>query len=177
MSAAPRTWCWLALVPEAPDDADAAAPVHDAGGGSAGVLALWRRQGRPAREARRVDVRLLDPTGPPATVSLVRPPAGVSLLFDDLAVQEARRRVLAGPRFDAVTTLLSDASHFEGAITVARGAAQVARLRDDPFARIFAARVLTVGAGALGTLPAPAGPTIERYGSANPWPSDRFTYG
>ena len=68
---------------------------------------------------------------------------------------------------------MRDASHFEGAITVARGVG-VNRLVDDPFARIFTARVLRVDAGVLGVAPAPAGPVIERYGSANPWPWDRF---
>ena len=81
--------------------------------------------------------------------------------------------MLAGEPLDAVTTLLRDASYFEGAITVARGA-QVARLRDDPFARVFPARILRVEAGVLGRVAAPAGPVIERYGSADPWPWDRF---
>jgi len=31
-----------------------------------------------------------------------------------------------------------------------------------------------VSAGVMGAASAPAGPTIERYGSANPWPWDRF---
>ena len=70
--------------------------------------------------------------------------------------------------------MLSDASHFEGALTVAR-ADRVARLRDDPFARVFPQRILRVDAGALARVPPPCGPTIERYGSANPWPWDRFT--
>ena len=48
-----------------------------------------------------------------------------------------------------MTTLLSDASHFEGSLTVARGDG-VARLADDPFARIFPARLLHVGAGVVG---------------------------
>jgi hypothetical protein len=68
---------------------------------------------------------------------------------------------------------MRDSSHFEGAITVAHGAG-AARLGDDPFARIFHARILRIGAGVLGTAAAPAGPVIERYGSANPWPWDRF---
>src|SRR5918994_2912987 len=87
--------------------------------------------------------------------------------------QQARRAVHAAPPQDAVTTLLRDASHFEGALTVARGAG-VARLGDDPFARIFPARVLRVDAGVLGAVPPPCGPTIERYGSAQPWPWDRY---
>ncbi|TML91914.1 MAG: hypothetical protein E6G10_30060 [Actinobacteria bacterium] len=168
------SWCWLTLGDDAPAGATAAAPAWDAATGeSAGWLALWARRAKPSRDARRVDGRLLDRDGAPAHVSLVRPRPGVRLLFDDLAVQQARRDVLARPPQDAVSTLLSDASHFEGAITVARGAG-VARLADDPFARVFPRRLLRVGAGVLGSVPAPAGPTIERYGSAQPWPWDRF---
>jgi hypothetical protein len=167
------SWHWLALVDERPEGATAAAPARELDGTPAGWLSIWARRAKPLRDARRIDARLLDPRGAEAHVSLVRPPRGVRLLFDDLAVQQARRAVLAALPLDAVTTLLSDASHFEGSLTVARGAG-VARLADDPFARIFPARVLHVGAGVLGTLPAPAGPVIERYGSAQPWPQDRF---
>lgn len=167
---------WLALVPEPPEGASAAARARDEDGGPAGYLAIWARRSKPLREARRIDTRLLDPDGAAAAVSLVRPPPGVRLLFDDLAVQQARRDVLARPPLDAVTTLLSDDSHFEGALTVARGG-DVARLRDDPFARIFPALILHVDAGLLGSVPAPAGPVIERYGSAQPWPADRFGAG
>jgi hypothetical protein len=88
-------------------------------------------------------------------------------------VQQARRAVLAAPPQDAVSTLLSDASHFEGALTVARDAG-VPRLADDPFARIFPVSVLQVDAGLLGAVLLPCGPTIERYGSAQPWPWDRY---
>jgi hypothetical protein len=172
MSAA---WCWLALVDEPPPAADAVAEARTTAGAPAGHLALWRGHAKPLRDARRVDARLLDPDGAPALVSLVRPPVGVVLAFDDLAVQEARRRVLAALPLDAVSTLLRDASHFEGAISVARGAAQRAQLAaGDPFARVFGALLLEVGGGALGRVPAPAGPVIERYGSAQPWPWDRF---
>src|SRR3954464_14875829 len=87
-----------------------------------------RPDGRPcgcgarSRSARRIDARLVDGHGAAAWVSLVRPPDGVRLAFDDLAVQQARRAVLAAPPQDALSTLASDASHFEGALTVARGA-------------------------------------------------------
>ena len=101
------------------------------------------------------------------------PPEGHRLPFDDLAVQQARRDLLAGEPFDAVTTLLRDDSHYEGSLLVARGL-DAARLGDDPFARLFPARVLHVGAGVLGRMPWPAGPVIERHGSAQPWPADRF---
>lgn len=162
-------WAWLALVDERPGDATAAAEI--VGGG---WMAAWAQRRKPVRTALRADARLVDPDGEAAHVSLVLPPAGVHLLFDDPAVQEARRRVLAAPPLDAVSSLLRDASHFEGAITVAHGADAVMRLRDDPFARIFPARLLAVGAGLLGRVPWPAGPVIERYGSDKPWPVDRF---
>ena len=167
------SWCWLALVDTSPHSADARAAAADAHGQPAGWLAAWFARRRPVRSARRVDARIVDTQGPAAWVSLVRPPDGLRLPFDDVAVQHARRAVLAGPPPDAVSTLLSDASHFEGAITVARGAG-VARLADDPFARIFPGRILSVGAGLFGRVPPPCGPTIERYGSAQPWPWDRY---
>jgi hypothetical protein len=170
------TRCWLALLEWPAADATAQAQAHKADGSPAGWLAAWRQRAKPTRAARRVDDRLVDPDGEPGWVSLVLPPDGVRLAFDDLAVQQARRRVLAEPPQDAVSTLMRDASHFEGAITIARGVG-VARLADDPFARIFPASILRIGPGVLGVTTAPAGPTIERYGSANPWPWDRFDPG
>jgi hypothetical protein len=159
------TWCWLDLI-----DTPSATATAQAAVAEGGWLAVWARGARPTRGARRIDVRIVDPHGAPAWVSLVRPPDGVRLPFDDVAVQHARRRVLAEPPADAVSTLLSDASHFEGAITVMRGA----WLPDDPFARVFPARLLRVEGGLFGRVPPPCGPAIERYGSANPWPWDRF---
>jgi hypothetical protein len=44
----------------------------------------------------------------------------------------------------------------------------------DPFARIFPGTLLEVERGLLGSVAAPTGPTIERHGSGNPWPWDRF---
>ncbi len=167
------TRCWLALVEAPATDATAQARAHAADGSPVGWLAAWRQRAKPVRAARRVDDRSVDPNGEPAWVSLVLAPDGVRLAFDDLAVQHARRRVLAEPPQDAVSTLMRDASHFEGAITVARGAG-VTRLADDPFARIFPATILRVSAGVMAAASTPAGPTIERYGSANPWPWDRF---
>jgi hypothetical protein len=166
------TRAWLALLDAWPGGADAVAEVRERGE-PAGVLAAWIRRAKPVREARRIDPRVIDRDGAAATVSFVVAPAEARLRFDDLAVQQARRRVLAGPPFDAVTTMLRDASHFEGAVTVARGP-DTARLVDDPFARVFPARLLEVGAGLFGAVAPPAGPTIERYGSAEPWPWDRF---
>ena len=167
------SWVWFALGEAEPEGADARARAYDAAGRPAGWLAAWRRRAKPCRDARRIDARIVDPGGAPAHVSLVRPPAGVRLPFDDLAVQQARRAVLARPPADAVSTLLSDASHFEGAVTVARGGA-VARLEDDPFARVFQQCILRVDGGLFGRVAPPCGPTIERYGSAEPWPWDRY---
>ena len=92
--------------------------------------------GKPVREAT-VDGRQSDFDGAPAWTSLVLVPSGVRLPFDDLAVQEARRVVLRRCFPAAVSTLLRDDSHFEGAITVAHSPDAGAWLREDPFARIF----------------------------------------
>jgi hypothetical protein len=165
------SWAWLALVDASPEDADASAPARTLGGEPAGVLAAWLRRARPTRDAWRVDRRIVDPAGESARVSLVV--ATGLLAFDDVAIQQARRDLLLGEPFDAVTTLLRDDSHFLGSLLVARGT-DAARLGDDPFARVFPPRVLHVGAGVLGRVPWPAGPVIERYGSAQPWPADRF---
>jgi hypothetical protein len=137
-------------------------------------IAVWPAHGDPPhRGALRAAAGIADPAGAPCEVSLVRVPDGVRVPMDDLMVQQARRDVLAARPFDGLTTLLSDDSRFEGALTVARGA-QVQRLGEDPFGRLFGALRLSVPAGVLGTMPAPAGPVIERYGSANPWPCGRF---
>jgi hypothetical protein len=166
--------CWLALVEGPAQGADAAARALTLDGEPAGTLAAWRRRAKPVREALRVDERLIDPHGAPAWISLVLAPSGIRLPFDDLAVQHARRLDLLHRFPDAVSTLLRDDSHFAGAITVARSHADRHRLHEDPFARIFPSRMLAVEAGILGVVPPPTGPTIERYGSGNPWPWDRF---
>jgi hypothetical protein len=166
--------CWLALLEDRASGADATAIVQTLDGRPAGTLAAWRQRAKPVRGAWRVDERLVDAGGAAAWISLVLAPAGVRLPFDDLAVQQARRTILSRPPLAAVSTLLRDDSHFEGAITVARTEAEKQRLLDDPFARVFARRLLEVGPGVLGASATPVGPTIERYGSGNPWPWDRF---
>jgi hypothetical protein len=166
--------CWLALVEGPAKGADAAARAIATDGHPAGTLAAWRRRAKPVRGALRVDERLIDPDGSAAWISLVLPPPGVRLAFDDPAVQQARRLALLHPFPAAVSTLLRDDSHFEGAITVARSPIEKRRLGEDPFARIFPATLLAVEAGILGSVAPPTGPTIERYGSGNPWPWDRF---
>jgi hypothetical protein len=103
------SWAWLALVDERRGGADAA--VRTLAGEPIGVLAAWRRYAKPVRHARRIGGRIVDPDGASARVSLVLPPAGVRLAFDDVAVQQARRELLAGEPFDAASTLLTDDSH------------------------------------------------------------------
>ncbi len=98
--------------------------------------------------AARADARIVGPHGAPAWVSFVRAPPAVQLAFDDLAVQRARRQVLADPPSALVATVLTDASHFEGALTAWRDGA----VHEDPCARIFPARCLQVGKGLLGNI-------------------------
>jgi hypothetical protein len=165
---------WLTLADRA-NGASAAALARDEHGAPVGTLAAWARPGKPLRSALRVDGRIVDGDGEAAWVSLVLAPEGVRLPFDDVVVQQARRDFLAGVPADAVSTLLRDNSTFAGAITVARGPDARHALRRDPFARIFPARILQVDSGLLGRVPAPVGPSIERYGSENPWPWERFS--
>lgn len=163
--------CWIAMSDEPVVGSDAHAALIDLSlDAPAGYLVAWFRPSKPVRSARRVDARIIDARGEAALCSLVWPELGRFLIFDDPAVQHARRAVLAGSPADAVSTLLTDDSHFAGAITVRRGPGAAALLRDDPFARVERARVLQVGPGLLGAAPAPTGPTIERHGSAQPWP-------
>lgn len=191
MSAAAGAVCWLALLAEnaeaagntrGPDGSTPAATalVRDRDGRPVGLLAAWLlRPGdaAPSGDARRADPRIVDPAGEAAWVSLVLPSRGGLVLFDDPVVQGARRAVLADAEpADALSTLLVDDRHFAGAVTVRRSGDAERRLREDPFARVHrgAARVLRVDAGLFGSVPAPPGPTIERHGSAVPWPGGRF---
>ena len=168
--------CWLALTDDAPASADAATELRHPDGSRAGWLAAWLRASKPVRHARRADPRIVDPAGAAAALSLVLPDRDRFTIFDDPAVQGARRAVLADAEpADVVTTLLVDASHFAGSLTVRRGPNALARLRDDPFLRVDAGRLLLAGAGLLGNVPAPPGPVIERHGSDVPWPGGRFT--
>ena len=174
------SWCWLALLPERPaggelSDALASATATDIHGHPAGLLAAWPLGRKPVRTAVRVDQRLVDPTGPPSWVSLVLVPPDLAPLFDDPAVSQAMRRVLAGPPFAATSTLVRDAVHFAGAVTVEQDD-RPDRLADDPFARLYPARILRVGTGMFGQVAPPAGPAIQRY-SGKPWPASGFDSG
>jgi len=87
-------------------------------------------------------------------------------------VSHAIRDVLLGRPADVLSTLLRDDFRFVGAITAVRGHED--RLADDPFARIFPSLRVHVGAGLLGRMLPPAGPTMQRHGSGNPWPAGTF---
>ena len=174
------SWCWLAALAELPPDgdlADASAWVRtiDRDGQSAELLAAWPRGRKPLREAVRMDERLLDLDAPPAWVSLVLVPPEAAPLFDDPAVSQAMRRVLSDPPFAAASTLVRDAVHFAGAVTVDHSD-RPDRLADDPFARLYPARLLRVGPGMFGRVAPPAGPAIQRY-SGKPWPAAGFDTG
>ena len=174
------SWCWFAAVAAPPAgeelvDAWASVPVTDREGRPAGLVAAWPRGRKPLREAVRMDQRLIDLDGPPAWVSLVLVPPEVAPLFDDPAVSQAMRRVLAGPPFAATSTLVRDAVHFAGAVTVEQGERPV-RLAEDPFARLHPARILGVGPGMFGRVAPSAGPAIQRY-SGKPWPAAGFDTG
>lgn len=163
---------WLALLAEPPAAADAVAAVREGG-----WLAGWLQAPKPDRAARRADPRILDRRGEAAVISFVLPPRDRLLAFDDVAVQQARRDLLAHAQPpDLVSTLLIDDSRFAGSLIARRGDDAERRLRDDPFARIDPAsrRILHIGPGLLGAVPLPAGPGIERHGSGTPWPGGRF---
>lgn len=162
------SWHWLARVDERPEDAFAVASLS-----SGGYLAAFSSDGPAPPGERKIDARAVDPEGAAGLASLVLPPNGVSILFDDPAVSGALRAALAAPWPDVLSTLVVESSKFAGALTAVRDGDR-GRLASDPFARIFPAELVEVGPGLLGRTPAPTGPVIQRYGGGNPWPWDRF---
>jgi hypothetical protein len=169
------SWCWFDhLEADGPqvEGALASAEVREPDGRPAGRLAAWPPGRKPTRTATRMDARMVDPAGPLGWVSLVLIPQEVALLFDDPAVSQALRAVLSGPPPAAVSTLVRDAVHFAGAVTVGQGE-HPDRLTDDPFARLHPARLLRLGPGLFGHLPPPPGPAIQRY-AGKPWPAPGF---
>lgn len=119
----------------------------------------------------RIDRRAVDAAGTPGWASVCLVPTGHRVPFDEPAVSHALRRVLARPWPRMVATLLADWSTFAGAITVADDRRP---LHGDPFAGFLPQRIVELPAGELGSLPAPTGPAITRYGSGNPWPWDVY---
>ena len=164
-------WVWFARLDTAATDAWVSAPVRDRAGRHAGYVAAWPAGRKPLAAAVRADARLFSPDGAPAAVSLVLLPRGRAPLHDDPAVSGALRQVLAGPAADGVCTLVRDATHWAGSLTVRRRDPAV--LRDDPFARLGRAERLDAAAGVFGVQPAPPGPGIQRY-AGKPWPASGF---
>ncbi len=169
------TWAWFTLCPDPPVGAFASAAAFDLSGAAAGYLAAWRPDAAHPEGAGKIDSRAVDPAGGPGFASLVLAPDGLFLPFDDVAVTAALRQVLRLPPAPVFSTLLVGDDRLVGSLTAAPEAA--GRLDQDPFANLFPARALRVEAGVLGTMPAPAGPTTQRYGADNPWPWDCFSDG
>ena len=163
---------WFAMLSERPEHCYAAAPARDLDGVPVGVLVAWRTQdGRRPPGSLGIDERAIDPDGEPAWLSLALAPPQLQVPYDDPAVSQAIRRVIAAPPADAMSTLMLDSSSIGGAVTARRDG--WSELTDDPFARLFPRRLLHVDAGLIGRMPAPTGPVMQRY-SGNPWPWDRF---
>jgi hypothetical protein len=165
-------WHWLLVSAERPIDAFAVADLQTLNGDSAGFIAAWRLGSRRPPGALGVDVRAVDPSGDPAWISLALAPLGVRFLFDDPAVSSALRRVLAGPRVRAMSTLTRDSATIGGTLT-AYDSCPSTNQSDDPFARLFPTRILRAGPGFVATMGAPTGPGIQRY-AGSPWPWSTF---
>jgi hypothetical protein len=168
-----RPWHWFAFRPERPSDAFAATPAFREDGAQLGFLATWKvGAGRKPVGVLGIDARAIDARGGPAWISLALAPERMHVLFDDPAVCQAMRAILAGSPADVMSTLVRDPSTIGGAFT-ATHAAPPDGLAGDPFARIFRRTLLRVDGGFVGTMPAPTGPGIQRYAGA-PWPWDHF---
>jgi hypothetical protein len=170
-------WCWFALVDGELSEplagpVLASAQATSPAGAAQGMFVAWPAGRKPVPDALRMDARLVDPEAPGAWVSLVIAPRSVALLFDDVAVSEAMRKVLRGVSRTAVSTLVRDATTLAGAVTVSRDAGPET-LRDDPFVRLYPGRVLRAGPGLFAECPAPPGPAIQRY-AGKPWPLPGF---
>ena len=127
-----------------------------------------------SRDALRADPRIVDPDRPAGWFARAAAARGPSSRSTTSRSSRRGATCCAEPRGDAVSTLLRDASHFEGAITLARGRGG-GRACATTRSRACSRRACCVSdAGMLGRVPRRSGPTIERYGSANPWPWDRF---
>lgn len=166
-------YLWLAAGSfEAPAGAIVSVAAEPLDGGDPLRLAAWPEHARPAGvRVAKVAAGFVSPDGAPAVVSLVLAPRGVRVPFDDQAVIGARRAALTYWPWRALSTLVRGDSEFAGAVSaVSPGTPSPL----DPFARIVPARLLAVPAGFVGEMTPPAGPVLERYGSAKPWPLDRF---
>ena len=166
-------WLWFAFRPNRPSDAFVTTPAFGDDGAQLGFLAAWRvGAGRKPPGVLGIDARAIDPHGEPAWISLALAPEPLRVLFDDAAVCQAMRVVLAGSPVAVMSTLVRDPSTIGGAFT-ATHAPTPEVVADDPFARIFPRTLLRVDGGFVGTMSAPAGPGVQRYAGA-PWPWDHF---
>jgi len=168
-----RPWYWFAFRTDSATDAFATAPAYGADGTPLGFVAAWRvGAGRKPAGALGIDARAIDPEGEPAWISLALAQTGTRVFFDDPAVCQAMRVVLAGRPTDVMSTLVLDPSTIGGAFTATHRSTSD-DLADDPFARIFPRTLLRVDRGFVGLMPAPAGPGVQRY-SGTPWPWDSW---
>jgi hypothetical protein len=164
---------WFALRAERPHDALAVAEARVADGSLAGFAAAWDGSLPRPPGALCIDPRAVDPAGATGWLELALAPVGVRVLFDDTAVTQALRAMLARPWPRAHSTLALDAAAIGGALTAWWTRPTSELTRSNPFARLFVVRLLEVGPGLLGDMPAPVGPGIQRY-AGSPWPWDRF---
>ena len=165
-------WCWFGLAEDVSEDAFASAAARDLQGEPAGYLAAWDPDAGHPKGTARISGAVIDPSGPEMAVSLVLPPSGVQVLFDDPAVVAATQAVYERPGVSFVTTLTTDPVHFGGAVT-GTTAPWRGWWSDDPFERIFPARRLLVEPGLFNAVAPPAGPVHQRYAGL-PWPAEGF---
>ncbi len=165
--------CWLARTSHAPGDAFATATLHDEHGTAAGVLCAWERHHEHPETAVKIDARAIDAHGAEAWASLALVDPREGLPFDDPAVLEAMRVVLALPAPDVFSTFVVHDNECAGALTAVYDLGS-GRLGRDPFRFVFGGQQLHIGAGLLAPTPPATGPAVQRYGSSSPWPWDRF---
>lgn len=124
----------------------------------------------------RIDARCLagEPVAGAHAHVCALPDRHARLPYDMPEVQQARRDALEwwipflGDSLVCMTTIVIDAVHCGGAITVAR---DPSLLGADPFARLFPGTVVPTDLFSL--VPPPPGPAFERYAGA-PWPGGAF---
>lgn len=142
---------WIALLGE---------PAH---------LVSWRSDKRPHPDALSIDPRAVGSGGPPMTVSWCAIAKEQRPLFDAPEVLEARRVLMRDWPAYGASALVGDSSHLAGGLTLhPLGTVDPA----NPLAGGRRCIVLDVD-DVLLPVPAPTGPTLERYAGA-PWPYDRF---
>jgi hypothetical protein len=162
------SWHWFGLVEGPPaEGALASAEAREPDGTPAGFLAVWPADRRPKLPAVKLDARVVDPAGAPATISLVLAPPRVRLLFDDTAVQQARRDVLAGPSPAGDLDAAPGRQHLRRRGHRRPGRRRPVRAHLPVPAAARRARPLRQRARAPGT-------DIERHGSGAPWPYPSF---